>query len=272
MTADLTDQTGLSVGVEPATGRLHLGDGVVSEESAIRDMAAAREVYACPQENAPLYYMENRLHLAGEQEPDRRLCYELTSLRPGLAGPESIKTMGHVHAPVVQGLGHPELYEVVFGRAAFPLFRPRDGSHGGWECVIVDADCGERFVIPPGWHHLAVNAGEEAMVFADIVAREVVPDYIVPRRLVGGPVRFGAGRVGRNVSYGAAGTVLRIPARELPMPAYLDRGLLWPQFLSAPADFGWLLAPASTADTWRAFDELVAAATHTPLAAFEPIE
>jgi oxalate decarboxylase/phosphoglucose isomerase-like protein (cupin superfamily) len=273
MTSDLTDQAGLTIGVEPATGRLHLGREVISEDSAVCDVASAREVYAEPGgEDQCLYYMENGLQIAGEGNPDPYLRYELTSLRPGLAGPESVKTIGHVHAPVVHGLGHPELYEVLFGSAAFPLFRPRERACGGWECVIVEATRGERFMIPPGWHHLAVNVGEEAMVFADIVARGVVPDDTVPRKFVGGPLRFAGGEVGRNPSYGVVGSVARVRASDLPMPVYLDRGLLWPQFTAASDDFGCLLQPAITTDTWRVFDERVAAAAVIPLATLEPIE
>jgi glucose-6-phosphate isomerase, archaeal len=273
MTSDLTHEAGLKIGVEPATGRLHLGGDVISEESAVCDIASAREVYAEPRDDDQcLYYVEHGLQIAGEGNPDPCLRYELTSLRPGLAGPESVKTIGHVHAPVVHGLGHPELYEVLFGSAAFPLFRPRDDACGGWECVIVEASCGERFIIPPGWHHLAVNIGEEAMVFADIVARDVVADDTVPRKFAGGPLRFAGGEVWRNPSYGAIGTVARVRASELPMPVYLDRGLLWHQLAAASEDFGCLLQPASTADTWRVFDERVAAAAVMPLATLEPIE
>jgi oxalate decarboxylase/phosphoglucose isomerase-like protein (cupin superfamily) len=273
MRCDLTDQAGLTIGVEPATGRLHLGGEVISEESAICDVASAREVYAEPRGEDPcLYFMENGLQIAGEGNPDPCLRYELTSLRPGLAGPESVKTIGHVHAPVVHGLGHPELYEVLFGSAVFPLFRPRDGAGGGWECVIVEAGHGERFVIPPGWHHLAVNIGKEAMVCANIVARGVVADDTVPRKFAGGPLRFAGSEVRRNPSYGASGSVARIRASELPMPVYLDRGLLWLQFAAASDDFGCLLQPASTADTWRVFDERVASAAAVPLATLEPIE
>lgn len=270
MTTDLSESAGLAVGVEPDSGRLELGADVTAEESAVRDLAAGREVYARPPaQGPPLYYMENGLQLAGRDNPDPRLRYELTSLRAGLVGPERVKTMGHVHAPVADGLGHPELYEVLFGTAAFPLFRSR-AEDGGWECVLVEAAAGERFVIPPGWHHLAVNAGDDAMVFADVVARAVVPDYTVARASVGAPVRLGNGdRIGRNPAYGPIGSFARVRASELPMPFALAPRRLWPQFASAPEDFGCLLEPGVARAAWQAFDDVVAAASATPLAALD---
>jgi len=264
MLTDLTKLAGLAVAVDATSGRLQRGDGVSAEESGVREIAAACEVYTqAPPDAAPLYHMENGLRVAGLDDPDPRLRYELTSLRPGVVGCERVKTMGHVHAPVADGLGHPELYEVLCGVGAFPLFRER--ASGGWECVLVDAAAGERFVIPPGWHHLAINAGEQAMVFADIVARTVVPDYSVPRTRVGAPIRIGPDRVGSNPSYASDGSFVRVCAHELPMPIDLDRGPLWPQFARAPRRFAFLLQPTIAAATWKAFDALVAAAPATPL-------
>jgi glucose-6-phosphate isomerase len=269
MTIDLTQRAGLPVAVDAALGRLDLGPGVVAEETAVRDMAAARDVYADPRDDAPLYFMANGLLPAGDPDPDARLRYELTSLRPGAVGPEWVKTMGHVHAPVADGLSHPELYEVLTGDGAFPLFRPADG---GWQCVLVDAGPGERFVIPPDWQHLAINTGSDAMVFADIVARAVVPDYTVTRGQGGAPVRVGYEGLGRNPRYGPEGTVVRLRATDLPSPVELSSEPLYEQFARDPDKFRFLLEPGVAADAWRAFDDAVGTAPQTPLEALPPVE
>lgn len=261
MTIDLSAASGLPVAVDRVSGRLELGSGVTAEETAVRDIAAARDVYAQPGDEPPLYFMANGVLLAGEPDPERSLRYELTSLRPGSVGPELVKTMGHVHAPVAAGRSHPELYEVLCGSGAFPLFRPR--GDGAWECVLVEAGPGERFVIPPDWHHLAINVGVEAMVFADIVARDVVPDYTVPRTFAGAPVRVGDGRVGRNPGYDAAGTLVRVRAADMPIPVTLEDAPLFPQFAADPARFRVLTEPDLGSYTWRAFDEAVARAPKT---------
>src|SRR4051794_27214102 len=272
MTIDLSERSGLPVAVDPVSARLDLGDGLMSEENAVRDLAAAREVYAAAADGPPLYFMANGLLPAGKRDPDPRLRYELTSLRPGTIGRELVKTMGHVHAPVVGGDGHPELYEVLAGHGAFPLFRPVTDSPESWECVLVEAGPGQRFVIPPGWHHLAINAGKEAMVFADIVAREVQPDYRVPRERAGAPIRVGADTVGWNALYEAGGTLVRVAAPELPIPVDLAPGPLYPQFAADPARFRFLADPGVCREVWRAFDRAVAEAPKTTLQELPQVE
>jgi glucose-6-phosphate isomerase len=258
MTTDLSERSGLPVALDTRSGRLELGAGVTVEETAVRDIAAAREVYAEPTDGPPLYFMANGLLPTGEPDPEPSLRYELTALRPGMVGPERVKTMGHVHAPVAAGRSHPELYEVLVGNGAFPLFRPATDSSGPWECVVVEAGPGQRFVIPPGWHHLAINVGSQAMLFADIVARDVQPDYTIPRAMTGAPVRVGDQGAGWNRRYDGDSTLARVAAPDLPIPVALTDVPLYPQFAADASRFRFLTEPDRGADAWSAFDERVA--------------
>jgi glucose-6-phosphate isomerase len=247
---DLASTAGIPVTVDPASGALRLSRRLEVEEVAVRTLDAARDVYERPPAAAPpLYHMANGITPRGHAEPGSALRYELTSLRPGLVGGEWVKTVGHLHDAAPDGVGYPEAYEVVAGEAVFVLFRPEPLT-----CALVEARTGDRFVIPPGWHHLAVNAGAGAMVFADVVARAVVPDYTLLRERRGGPVYLGPGGIRPNPRYEAC-RALRLRAADVPAPA--GHGRLADTFFGDRRRLDYLLEPARYGDAWRAFEALV---------------
>jgi glucose-6-phosphate isomerase len=234
---DLEPVAGLAASVDDATGELRLGNGLVAEEWAWRLLDDARDVYASPPRDAPpLYHMANGITRAGEEEPASALRLELTSLRPGAVGGEWVKTIGHVHG-VADTLGYPEVYEVVAGRGVFVLFRPDLDL-----CTFVTAGAGERFVIPPGWHHLAVNPGEQAMVFVDVVARAVRPDYSLLRASNGAPYRLGPRGPRANSRYPLY-ELRRLTAADLPPP--VGHGRLADTVFGGREHLDYLLRPGN---------------------------
>jgi glucose-6-phosphate isomerase len=233
--------SGLRASVDDATGEIRLDDGLAAEEWAWRRLADARDVYAAPPPDAPpLYHMANGITRAGEEEPSSELRLELTSLRPGEVGGEWVKTIGHVHN-VADTLGYPETYEVVAGRGIFVLFRRELDV-----CAFVAAEAGEQFVIPPGWHHLAVNPGETTMVFVDVVARAVRPDYTLLRSSNGAPYRLGPKGTRANSRYPLY-ELRRLKAADLPPPT--AHGRLADTFLGNRGALDYLLRPGR--HDWR---------------------
>ena len=93
------------------------------------------------------------------------------------------------------------------GDAIFVLFHVEP-----LRCLLAEATVGERFVIPPGWHR-----GSGPMVFADVVARAVVPDYSLLRQRSGAPLYLGPDGVVANPRYPAC-IPTRVRASELPAP------------------------------------------------------
>lgn len=249
---DLAPVAGIGATVDAATGRLELAADLAIEELAVRDLETARAAYADPPTAAEaLYHMANGITPSDRPEPDSLLRYELTSLRPGLVGSEWVKTVGHIHDEAPDGVGYPEAYEVVAGEATFVLFRPAPTV-----CLLVEADAGERFVIPPGWHHLAVNRGDGAMVFADVVARAVIPDYSILRERRGAPVYLGPDGVRRNPRYDPCRPV-RVRAAELPAPT--EHGQLAGAFFGDRAQLDYLLEPARYQHAWDAVETIACA-------------
>jgi glucose-6-phosphate isomerase len=247
---ELLRTAGVAVTVDPASGALACSGELEVEELAMRPLDAARDVYERPPKKAPpLYHMANGITPRDCAEWDSALRYELTSLRPGLVGREWVKTIGHIHDAASDGVGYPEAYEVVAGEAIFVLFRPEPLI-----CLLVEAGSGDRFVIPPGWHHLAVNTGAGAMVFADVVARAVVPDYTLLRARRGGPVYLGPDGVRPNPRYEVC-RPLRLRASALPAAA--DHGRLADTFFGDRRRLAYLLEPARYREAWEAFEALV---------------
>ena len=266
---------GVDSSVDPVSAQLVLGGDLAAEDVAVRRLDAARDVYwSPPADAAPLYHMLNGISPSAQPEPGSALRYELTSLRGGVVGRERVKTVGHVHDAASDGLGYPEAYEVVAGSAVFVLFRSLagdrlDAAECAVQCLLVEAGVGEGFVIPPGWHHLAVNAGDEAMVFADVVARAVVPDYTLLRAHRGAPVLVCSDGLRRNPHF-ASGRVARLGCSELPGPGPVRR--LADSFFGDRDALRYLLEPAVAVETWRAFDRLVAQAPQESLDGLEVIE
>jgi len=251
----------VDVRVDPRTAELVLGEEFVAEELRVRMLAEARDVYLRPSRQAPpLYHMLNGITPRFQPEPGSALRFELTSLRGGTVGAERVKTIGHVHDQAPDGLGYPEAYEVLTGRALFLLFRVPDAmAEAGPEraapslCVLVEGEPGEQLLIPPGWHHLTINLGVEAMVFADIVARAVVPDYSLLRSRAGAPLFIGPDGMWRNPRFDS-GFVVRLRCSELEQGA--GAGLA-AAFFRDRRSLDYLLEPGRHAELWEAFDATV---------------
>ena len=244
---DLSSSAGVPVSVDPGSGALSLSDELAVEEISLRTLEAARQAYEqAPATAAPLYQMANGITPREKPEPASALRFELTSLRPGAVGGEWVKTVGHIHDAAPDGLGFPEAYEVVAGKAIFVLFKPEPVR-----CALIEAGRGEQFVIPPGWHHLAVNRGEEAMVFADVVARAVTPDYSLLRERRGAPIYLGPSGIRFNSRYGGCAPVA-IRASALPRPS--AHGGLAETFFGDRGKLDYLLAPGRYRSAWSDLD------------------
>lgn len=244
---DLTSSAGVPVQVDPHSGLLTFADELAVEDVSLRTLEAARDAYEHPPTTAPpLYQMANGITPRDRSEPASALRYELTSLRPGLVGDEWVKTIGHIHDAAPDGLDYPEAYEVVAGRAFFVLFKPEP-----LRCAVIEAESGQQFVIPPGWHHLAVNPAEEAMVFTDVVARAVTPDYTLLRERRGAPIYLGPSGIRANPRYGSC-EMITIRAAELPRP--VAHGRLADAFFGDRGRLDYLLEPARYLPAWRQLD------------------
>lgn len=143
----------------------------------VRNIEDMYDVLSSPdcQETGPLYFMYRDLALTPS---DRRwlrshhLRYDITAiLSRDLCG-ERAKTKGHYHPDSPSGPGYPEMYEVVTGHAHY-LLQERTLS----DVVLVDAHENDIVIIPPGYGHVTINAGNSELIMANLVSSAFQSEY-----------------------------------------------------------------------------------------------
>lgn len=256
---DLSARSGLPLTYDLSTNLLGWAPQLRLDKIVQRRLEDILPVLQEPNADEPsrvLYYMTYDLRLEREEEAlrDLNLRYDVTVLLPGQVGREPIKTAGHYH-PIEpsSGLAYPEIYAVLAGRAHYLL--QRDGAALGevTEAVLVEAEAGDKLLIPPGYGHITINSGPGPLIMANLVASDFSPDYGPIRRLGGGcylPQRPSDGAANAslptyraNARYGEVPPLRRGRAAELPRSG-LERGVpLYTAFAREPSRFQYVARP-----------------------------
>lgn len=197
-------------------------------------------------DNVPLYYMYRDLALT---EDDRRviiendLRYDVTVIPPGTLGREYLKTAGHYH-PKKNDLSYAEIYEVLAGRAHYLLQR---GPEKIMDVILVEAEKGDKVIIPPNYGHITINPFEEEIKMANWVSRRFSSIYEPIRKMRGGTYYETSDGLIRNKNYKSVPRVRRTKAREYPeLGIFKGEGMYdlirSPEklrFLNYPEDYKW---------------------------------
>jgi glucose-6-phosphate isomerase, archaeal len=137
-----------------------------------------------------LYYMYRGLSLAEDSKEiaEAGLRYDITAIRPGLLGCEFVKTAGHYHPLKPEtGVTWPEVYEVLSGRAHYLLQRRKSEQPDEIDAVLlISALPGEKVLIPPGFGHITINAGNDFLIMSNWVAEGFESVYEPVRQMQGG--------------------------------------------------------------------------------------
>lgn len=137
-----------------------------------------------------LYYMYRGLCLVEDSKDiaEAGLRYDITAIRPGRLGGEFVKTAGHYHPRKPDaGVTWPEVYEVLSGRAHYLLQRMRAEQPDQIEVALsISALPGDKVLIPPGFGHITINAGDDFLVMSNWVAEGFSSIYEPIRQMKGG--------------------------------------------------------------------------------------
>ncbi len=262
MLLDLTLTSGLPLTFDLAANELRWGAEVRMDRVVQRRLGEMLPVLQDPGANEPdrlLYYMTYDLRFPAEEQALRsmNLRYDVTVLLPGKVGAEPIKTAGHYHpGEASSGIAYPEIYTVLAGRAHYLL--QRDGSAPGEvaEAVLVEAEAGDKLLIPPGWGHISINAGPGPLVMANLVASDFSPDYGPIRQLKGGcylarqPEGSEQPQYQANPRYSSVPPLRRVRPASLPACG-LEAGVqLYTAFARDPARFHYVARPAEGGPVW----------------------
>jgi glucose-6-phosphate isomerase len=126
----------------------------------------------------PVYFMYRdlaRSNVDREWLRDQNLRYDVTVIPPSVLCGEYVKTKGHYHPDNPQGVGYPEIYEILEGSAEY-LLQDKTLS----DAVVVTAVKGDIVLIPPGYGHVTINPGTTTLVMANIVStafESIYEDY-----------------------------------------------------------------------------------------------
>jgi glucose-6-phosphate isomerase len=140
---------------------------------------------------------------------EHHLRYDLTVIPPRDLCGEYVKTKGHHHPENPQGVGYPELYEVLGGSVHYLLqSRPPD------DVALVSAEAGDIVIIPPGYGHVSINPSpDRTLVMANIVSTAFESEYGEYEALHGGAYyEMAGGELKKNPSYPAAAPVRYLEA------------------------------------------------------------
>ena len=123
----------------------------------------------------PVYYVWRFVHLKNDNQKIKsaNLRYDLTLIPPGTIDGEFIKTAGHCH------LFYPEIYEVFYGRAYFLIqsFVNYKDFKNIKSVYLIEAEPGEKIIIPPGFGHNIINVFKEPLLTANLVSEKSGHDY-----------------------------------------------------------------------------------------------
>lgn len=173
-----------------------------------------------------IYYVWRYVHLAGDNEKvkENNLRYDLTLLPAGTIDSGSIvgvdpdnereyvKTAGHYHK------GHPEIYEVLLGKAYF-LVQSESNVY------VAEVSRGEKFLIPPSYGHSTINVFNEPLIMANWVSEKAVYDYESYKNNRGAMYYFVSSgelvSIEKNPHYKSAPEIKKIRAKE-----YQEFGIL----------------------------------------------
>ncbi len=251
---DLSRISGLPLWLDVARGTMVLAQpgGVLRGEP--QSLEAAREVLLEPAAAAPevLYWTFRDVVLPADVDVFREqgLRHSLLLLRPGRIGREYVKTHGHREA-LADGVGSPEAYGVLYGRAVF-LLQQAIEQGGEWQEAIgltdvrwIEAAAGDKVVVPAGYGVVVANTGQEPLLLSNLVAADSWPAYRAYDRMQGAAYYIVAwGRRPRAVPNPRYEQPLVPPLRDVPVEAS-ELGVepqrpLYSAVVHDPERFGWL--------------------------------
>lgn len=178
-----------------------------------------------PDENAWLpgdaiqYWMYNGISLQEHTEAFAQagIQYELTLLFPGRFGAQRSKTLGHIHSfPPNSSLNYAEVCEVIQGEAYFVFETLNLSERSAPIFYAVHARQGDKVVFPPNLHHLTINAGDDMLLFSDLICVDAKADYVPLSAMQGAAYLYGESDWMKNPVYQMSAPLKIIQARPFP--------------------------------------------------------
>jgi len=163
--------------------------------------------------------------------------YDITVLPPSDWGGECPRTFGHVHQRTPTS--PPEVFEVAEGK---PHFLIQDTVRTG-SIWIVEAEKGDKILIPPDTLHLIINPSDQHVVTSNLVSNAAIQDYEYVRRMSGAAYfELQGGRFERNQCYHGQYKMefIRANSQAQSQEIIKSRDRIYDLFTSKPEIFNFL--------------------------------
>ena len=194
MLLDLEPRSGLPVRIDTESCDFLLGDGLNAPTFRTRRSRELDPVWANGAHGTDrvIYRYSSPLWFADDADAWRQagVGYGIVYFTPGVYGGEFVKSSGQYHA-ILPGhtMATPEIYTVLAGRGHFMLQRSTPPYEEITDAVLVEAEAGETFIVPPDYGHLQINPADSPLAFSYTVMDPLTSNY-EPYRRFGGAMYF----------------------------------------------------------------------------------
>lgn len=247
--------SGLDLSVDERSLKLDFGPNIVHPPGEARTLDDVQAMLADPNASGPehLYsiYMDIYERGDGQALNEQGLLYGAVVYNHGTVGKEWLRSQGHVHSEKIGvGLRYSEVYEFWTGRGY--VYLQKECAPDVSRAYLVRAGPGDRLVIPFGWVHLVINAGDEVMSFGAWCARENTLEYGRLRTLRG-PAHFllTDGTVVKNPRYERVADVQYATPEDFPDLGIPPEQPIYTSWRESPSLFAFMARPELVGDVWK---------------------
>lgn len=176
-----------------------------------------------------IYFTYRNLRRKSDEEiiNSAGLRYDITVIPPGSfiykKQRELARTAGHYHEiKAGTGLGFPEVYEVLHGKALWLAQKPEESNYMKLSKIyLVEAEAGEKAVMLPGFGHISINRTKEPLLLANWVGNNFKYNYEPYKKCHGGGYWVMENEKGnavfeKNINYSRVPEIKKLKPRELP--------------------------------------------------------
>jgi glucose-6-phosphate isomerase, archaeal len=253
---------GLPINFDRASMDFQYPKGTFGPRPEYRRLDAIRKSLRDPNCSGPDPVYSIAMDVGRSEDADelkkRMLLFGIVMYAAGRLGHEPVRSQGHVHAVSPHsGWSAPELFEIWEGRAVI-YAQQKSGDDPG-RCVAIEAQPGDKVVMPPNWSHFVANADPNSvLIFGAWCDREYGFDYTQMRAhhgLAWFPLLDAQGNLSweANPNYSRS-ELIKKKARSYPELGLASEIPIYEYLHGAPDAIQWVSDPARVSDLWAGFE------------------
>lgn len=183
-TIKLTEFVPFDLEIDIKTGLISKADQIPLEYGTRKISDMSEVIYDCKwfkdlKGDFNLYYMYRDFTREEDKELFRKysIRFDVTIIPPFKLGKELVKTAGHFHPEIKEGVSYPEVYEVMHGEGIY-LLQNETVKDDIIEIIIINGKKGDQILVPPGYGHITINPSQgDLLVMNNLVSSKFSSIY-----------------------------------------------------------------------------------------------